>query len=48
MAATSGSRPAAASACSPSICRSASAGVLATTGMIASTIGWMNSDRSVS
>ena len=48
MAATSGSNPAAAVACSPSNCRSMLAGVLVTTGAIASTIGWRNSDRSVS
>ena len=48
IAATSGSSPAAAAACSPSICRSAPAEALATTGAIASTIGWRNSDRSVS
>ncbi len=48
MAATSGSRPAAAGTCSPSSRRSAPAWVLATTGAIASTMGWRNSDRSVS
>jgi len=48
MAATSGSSTAAAAACSPSICRSGPAGVLAATGAIASTAGWRNSDRSVS
>ena len=47
-AATSGSSPAAAAACSPSSCRSVLAEALATTGAIASTIGWRNSDRSVS
>ena len=47
-AATSGSRPAAAVACSPSSWRSVPVGVLAATGAIASTIGCRNSDRSVS
>ena len=47
MAATSGSSPAAAAACSPSIWRSMSR-TPATTGAIASTIGWRNNDRSVS
>jgi hypothetical protein len=48
MAATSGSSPAAALACSPSSCRSVLAEALATTGAIASTTGRRNSDRSVS
>ena len=48
IAATSGSSPAAAAACSPSSRCSVSAEALATTGAIASTIGWRNNDRSVS